>query len=395
MAMAIFSLLGLLVVVLMRQGMTVFASGTRGGLLQDRMASTLPQLERNLRLLALPASFDPPPPPPTEEEMMDEAEYVPPPPVDVRVRSTLLTLRDVPEGPLKDLPVFFAAWVVDVGGKRSDPLLRAAGDRSGPDLRHIEPKEIDAANANTMFLPSGGLQEVCYVAVAEDEEYPALLTLYFGWRSPVGGPDTLLDEKNFDTLREIKERCRPVARGVLHLSVLWRRVFALNWDLTPGRVGETEPYVGHVWDSTRALDPKFGLFRDPKSLGDPSDDVFPAWARLEITLAAPSALGFGKGETYLTEGVGDGERKIRVAHPRMLLGPGPSIRYLKVDGEWMSYRVNRVNPVTGEVPVERGQRNTPAMSHDSDAYVYLGLGEARDVRLLFRDRFARSTGSGQ
>lgn len=36
MAMSIFSLLGLLVVVLMRQGMTVFTSGTRGGLLQDR-----------------------------------------------------------------------------------------------------------------------------------------------------------------------------------------------------------------------------------------------------------------------------------------------------------------------------------------------------------------------
>lgn len=391
MAMAIFSMLGLTVVILMRQAMTVFTSGTRGGLLQDRMATTIPQIEHSLKLVSLPASFDPPRAPPTEEDEMAEVEYTPPPPVRTRLRSTYVVMRDTPEGPLKGLPCYFGAWVEDISGKRGDPLLRLAGDRTGPDLRDIAPEEIDQATEDTMFKPSGGAREVCYVAVPEDPDHPAILTLYRGWRSPVGGEETLLEPENLDTLEKVRRRCRKITQGVLHFGITWRRVFAENWDPTSGRVGETEPFVGPIWDSTRALDKTFALYKDETSLGDPSDDIFPAWARLQITLAAPSAVGYKRGETYLADSVGAEVQTIRVANARAITAPGPNDRYLKVDGEWMRYRVSGVNAALGSVRVERGVRNTLAAPHDAEADVYVGLGESRDLRLLFRDRYARKT----
>jgi hypothetical protein len=156
-------------------------------------------------------------------------------------------------------------------------------------------------------------------------------------------------------------------------------------------VGETDGYVGPLWDSTRALDKEFPLFRSPESLGDPSDDVFPAWARLEIALVAPSTFGFGRGETRLAEPLGADERFLRIEDVEPLLGPGPEERYLKVGGEWMRYLTSKVKPRTGQVPVERGRRGTKAVSHDVGADVYVGLSSSRDVRLLFRDRYARRT----
>ncbi len=392
MAMTIFSMLGMIVVMLMRQGMTIFVQGTRDSVLQDRMDTVLPQIQRRLEVLALPPSFAPPPPPPSEEERLAGAEWTSPPPVRDRLRSAIVVPRDVPEGPLKDRPCFYAAWVMDVSGDRSDAFLRRAGDRTGPDLRDYVPAERDRLDPDAAFKPSGGRMEICYVAIPEDPDFPALLTLYEGFRTPVGGEESLLDETNLDTIGEIQERCRPVARGILHFGIVWRRAFARDWKLTKGRVGEREPYVGSRWDSTRALDKAFALFKDVQSLGDPSDDIFPAWARLEITLIGPTTLGLGRGETSLAARVGDDDRSITVLHPMRLTGPGPDDRFLKVDGEWIGYRVSKVDAISGTIRgVERGLRNTRKASHSSAADVYVGLESRRDVRLLSRDYFAKGT----
>jgi len=262
----------------------------------------------------------------------------------------------------------------------------------GPDRKALTPTEVDRANPNTRFEPTGGLREVCYVAVPEDPDYPALLTLYHGWRSPVGGEGSLLEPESLDTLREIHEACRPIATGLLYLGVTWRRVFATDWEPTMGGVGEHDPYVGRIWDSTRALDPKFPLFRGRESLGDPSDDVFPAWARLTVTLVAPSAVGLGRGETALAADVGQDEPVILVENARVLLGPGPDERWLKVDGEWMRYRTAKVDLASGKVSVERGGRGSKKAMHEGGAEVYVGLTSRSIVRLLYRDHFARAEG---
>ena len=240
-----------------------------------------------------------------------------------------------------------------------------------------------------MYQASGGLREVCYIAVPDDPDNPALLTLYYGWRTPIGGAGTLLDPKNLDTLEEIREACRPIARGLLHFGVTWRRVFAKNWEATTGRIGEYDAYVGPFWDSTRALDKKFPLYRQIESLGDPSDDIFPAWGRLELVLTAPGTLGLGRGEPMLRDGTNSEDDAIFVEDPKQLVGPGPEERWLKVDGEWMRYEPRRVNLMTGKVHVDRGQRGTVKGPHDGGAEVHLGLPSSAVVRLLFRDHFAR------
>jgi len=390
MAMTIFSMLGMIVVMLMRQGMTIFVQGTRDSVLQDRMDTVLPQIQRRVEVLTHPASFMPPPPPPPEEERLAGAEWTPPPPVDVRLRSGIIVPRDQMDEALKDRQCFYAAWVMDVSGDRSDEFLRRAGERTGPDLKEYVPAERDRPDPDAAFKPSGGRMEICYIAIPEDPHFPGLLTLYEGFRTPVGGEGTLLDPANLDSISEIRERCRPISRGILHFGIVWRRVFAKDWQITKGKVGERDSYVGWIWDSTRALDKQFALFKDELSLGDPSDDIFPAWARLEITLMGPTTLGLGRGETSLAEAIGDDDRSIIVLHPTRLTGPGADDRMLKIDGEWIGYRVSKVDGISGKITgVVRGLRNTKKSSHDDGADVYVGLDSRRDVRVLSRDYYAK------
>ncbi len=391
-AMAIFTMLGTLVVFMMRQGLGIFSAGTTDATLQDRTETVLPRIVQDLKLLALPSSFDPPPPMPSEEELLAGAVYVPPPPVDVRVRAGYIRLGDTAEGATKDYPCPYVAWVTDISGDRSDPLLRRAGEAWGPGQAPLTPNEVDRASPSTSYLASGGLREVCYIAVPDDPEIPALMTLYYGWRTPIGGEGTLLDPRNLDTLREIQSACRPIARGLLHFGTTWRRVFATDWNETTGRIGELDPYVGPTWDSTRALDKTFPLFRMPESLGDPSDDIFPAWARLELTLIAPTSLGLGRGETILRDDIGSDADAIFVEDATPLVGPGPDERWLKVDAEWMRYQPGRVDLSTGKIYVSRGGRSTVKAAHDAGAEVYAGLTSGEVVRLLFRDHFARREG---
>lgn len=358
--------------------------------MQDRAETVLPGIVNELEVVALPASFDPPPPQPTEEDLLAGLKPRPLAPEPVRTRSCWIKLRDVPEGPLKGILAYYMAWVVDVSEDRSDPWLRRAGERSGPGQKDLVPSEVDVATVDTAFYATGGLREVCYLAVAEDPSFPAILTLYRGSRSPVGGEGSLLDPKTLDTLAAIHEKCRPVEKGLLHLEARWRRAFATSWQETSQRrLGEHAAYVGPLWDSTRALDPKFPLHVGSESLIDPSDDLFPAWVRLEVTLVAPSTLGFGRGETLLLDSVGPDDDVLMVEDPTLLVGPGPDIRWIKVDGEWMQYRPGRVDTKTGKVPVDRGLRGTSKTNHEEGAEVYLGLRSRRIVRLLSRDLFAR------
>jgi hypothetical protein len=389
-AMAIFTFLGAMTVFLMRQGMNVFSVGTRESGLQDRQSTLLPLIVRDLENLAIPHSIDAPPAPPNEEERLRGVEYRPPPSVEVRLRAGTVVLR---EGPLKDLPCPYAAWVVSVAAARGDPALRQAGDVAASPAtpqRPYVPAEVDKGEAGAGFRATGGLMEVAYVAVPEDPAFPAVLTLYRGFRSPVGGAESLLLPENLDTLLEIRRACRPIARGVLHFGLLWRRVFATDWNETAGTVGETDPYVGRVWDSTRALERGFPLFLGPASLGDPSDDVFPRWARVEIALLAPTAVGYGLGETELQVPLAEDARELRLADLSVLGGAGPKERHLKVGSEWMGYGIDRIDFLQGVVRVERGVRGTRRRAHEAGSQVYVGLGESRDVRLpVYLDRFAR------
>lgn len=394
-AMTVFAVLGTAAVVMMRQGATLFSAGTRENELSDRQDTLLPELVADLSRLTIPDSFDPPAPPPTAEQLGSGRPPPPPAPVEERLRSGTVLLTEAADATLRSQPCTYLAFVVTTGDEAHDPRLVRAGDPApvGETPKPYVKGEVDVAGRDTIFRATGGKMEVLWIAVPLDPRYPGMLTLFRGYRTPVGGAETLLDPANFNTLTKIRARCDVRHEGVVHLGVTWRRVTATGWDPLIGRggVGDDVPYVGPAWDSTRALDRSWPLFREPASLGDPSDDLFPQYVRLEGTLVGPGPGGYGKGETRLASAVAQDDARLPLESVEPLFGPGPQVRFLKVGAEWMTYDVRRIDMEKREVTVERGQRGTVKASHDAMDDVYVGQASSTVLALpVFRDFTMRS-----
>jgi len=62
-------------------------------------------------------------------------------------------------------------------------------------------------------------------------------------------------------------------------------------------------------------------------------------------------------------------------------------RWIKIDSEWMHYRITDVDHIKRMVRVRRGMRGTKKSSHSSGAWVYVGQPNSLEIRLpVFRDR---------
>lgn len=395
-AMAIFTLLGSMVVFLMRRGLDIFDQGTREAALYDRLDTVLPVVVQDLKAVRIVMDTDPPPLP-NQDPFAPAArpsEQLKPPETAIRLRSTHIELkRDLPESDRRRgfrMPMI--AWVADMS-EGLDPLYGELPTGAGPDAKVITPETVEARKADTFFKPSGGQVEIVYIAVPLNSAYPAVLTLFRGYRAPVGDAEgSLLVPENLDSIEKIKKACRPVAQGLLHFGVTWRRIFATSWEedvLRQGTNGELTKYVGPHWDSTRGADAKWALFAGKQSLVDPSDDVFPSFARLEVALASPTAFGYGRGDTRLTASIGKDQREIQIENPDDLVQPGLGRdRYLKIGTEWMRYRSEYVNYEKRSVRVERGVRGTKAVDHPVDDWVYVGLPASTEMRMpVYKDRF--------
>ncbi|MDJ0974823.1 MAG: type II secretion system protein [Planctomycetota bacterium] len=393
-AMAIFTMLGSMVVFLMRQGLDIFDQGTREAALYDRLDNVLPIVEQDLKTMQIVRDTDPPPLSDERDPgaIRRESATLPPPPVNVRLRSTHIPMKTglaESDGRYGYMMPYFA-FVADMS-EGADPLFSRLPTGGGPDAKDVTPENVEAATDDTIFKPTGGQVEIVYIAVPEDPNFPSILTLYRGYRAPIGHPtESLLLPENFDTLKKIQKRCRPVATGLLHFGVTWRRIFATSWEPATQRAGmngEQTRYVGPHWDSTRGADTKWALHAGKQSLVDPSDDIFPAFVRLEIALASPTSFGFGRGDGMLTGTVGKDAREIPIDNPDDLVRPqagGPP--FVKVGIEWM--RVINVDYQKRTARVERGVRGTKATDHDANEWTYIGLPAASEVKLpVYRDRF--------
>ncbi len=396
-AMGIFTFLGMMAIWFMRQSLDIFYGGTREAAVYDRLDTALPALRSDLASLYVGDRFAPPPPPPTEDAIAAGAEPPPPPPPPaVRLRAGFTTLRDLPAGVLKDTPVYFIAFVVALGEEWTDTQFRRGGESaSGSAAVAYTPTTIDSLSPDMAFRPPGGLMEVLWIAVSEDPSYPESLTLYRGFRAPIGDPAaSLLDPANYDSLEKVRRVARPVMTGLLHFGALWRRAFSTSWDETDNRAGgtdETAPYVGRIWDSTRGFEPTFALHRGEASRSDDSDDVFPAFVRLEMTLQSEGTFGFTRGDVLLAENVSPADLRIRPQEIDSFFGPslGRDVLYLKIGTEWMSFDRGSVDVSTRHVRVRRGQRDTTAREHPSGAWIHLGTPVRTELALpTFRDRFA-------
>jgi len=402
-AMAIFGVLGSMVVFFMQQSLDIFYSGTRESAQLDRMDTVLPQIAEDLEGIYVGDDWTPPyVPDPATMGDLGGAPPPPPPPVKVRFRAGTVWLKDAteavegPGGSTRELACPFIAFVVADASEWSHALKRNAGEAPARDAVPLTPTSEDPARN---YRATGGLMEVVWIAVPRADA-PSILDLYRGWRSPVGDPEkSLLDPKNLDSRREIEEACRVRERGLLHFGVTLRRVFATSWDpaLAAGDSSETTPYVGPAWDSTRAFnltkeDPNWRapLFQGPQSLGDPSDDVFPAYVRLEVTLAERGRFSDRRGQLQLLSGCADQDLRLRISDADKLLETAPGrVRHLKIDTEWMRYEVDGVDTLAQEVRVTRGARGTTAAAHRDGAWIHLGAPTVREVRLpVYRDRYA-------
>ncbi len=393
-AMALFTILGLAVVTLLGQGMAIFESSTADTSMQDRLQAVLPAIRSDFAGIQ-PAEALGVPPPPVPDPLRATPGTPPaaaPQPPPVRLRSGWLKMADMASEVAQ--PCYYVAFVRTNALETEDPSTRDAGSvgtQGAGQLQSYEPQTAESGVSGNM-LATGGLLEIAYVAIPDDDAYPGMLTLYRMFRAPIGGEKSLLNPANFDSRPKVHVAGRPVAHGVIHFGATFRNVFAKSWDDGLGslRVTDGQPYVGAVWDSTRAIDKTFALFTDPSSLADVADDVFPALVRIELTLAEPGTHGFGIGETQLLSSITSDEINVSLESVTPLLKPGPDPRWLKVGQEWMSTTWGGVDSGTRRAVVARGARGTPAKDHKAEEPVYVGSQVATDVPLVYKDRYARS-----
>lgn len=412
-AMALFAVLGLAVVALLGQGMTVFSEGTADTRMQDRLQAILPVIRADLAAVQPAASPEVRPPPPPDSSASSSVEpavapsSLPPPAIQFRLGRVKLAEFDDSWGTFP-----YVAFVRTNAREGEDPLLRQAGSvpvTPGVPTRVYDPSAVDTLTGSSTvasLVAPGGMMEVVWIAVPEDPdparrapsaspivlgpEWPrGMLTLYRLFRAPAGGEKTLLNPKNFDSLAKIRAAGRPMHEGVLHFGVTVRNIFARSWNDGGGTgpVADGQPYVGQVWDSTRALDKAFPLFRSADSVADVRDDVFPAWARIELTLGVEGEFGFGRGETVLAEGVSAEEKRIGLVSVDPLFAPGPANRWFKIEGEWCATSFEQIDPNDRRAVALRGQRGTKAAAHEAGAPVYVGASVSTDVPLVFKDRY--------
>jgi len=406
-AMALFAVLGIAVVALLGQGLALFSEGTADTTMQDRLQAVLPLLRSDFAAIQ-PVQTPEVPPPPAIESLDSPPTPAADAPVSkppaIRLRAGWQKLADLPtEWPA----CYFVAFVRTNARESEDPILRqagTAGSASGIPLRSYEPATVDSGTTGNL-LATGGLMEVVWIAVPEDPDpsrrqgpsgadaswHRGILTLYRLFRAPVGGDKSLLDPANFDTLAKIRAAGRPIQEGVLDFSAVFRNLFATSFTdgLGTGKVDDGAPYAGPLWDSTRALDKNFPLYRSADSLEDVRDDVFPAAVHLEVTLAVEGRFGFGTGETLLSKLLGPEEKRLYVDSVDPLYKPGPSERMFKVDAEWMATTLEGIDVGEKRVTVLRARRGTPAAEHQPGDPVYVGSTVTTDVPMVYKDRYAR------
>ena len=389
-AMSIFTVLGTMAIYFMRNSLDIFNQGTSELAKLDRADIVLPKIVDDMAGLYIGDDWDPPTPPPEEGALEHGAVDKPPPPPTnpIRLRAGFIKMTD---GVFKDYPCPYFAFVQATSSEWRDASLRRSGETVNEKALDYTPTTRERSDATTEFKPVGGLIEVCYIAIPQGDLQTSLLTLYRGFRAPVGSKTgSLLDPRNLDTTDKVKAACRPIARDLVHFGALWRRNFATSWDRFQSVTGgETDPYVGEVWDSTRGLDEKWQFFRGKESASDNSDDMFPAFVRLEVTLQGTGIFGQGRGETRTLETLETSGRELRVHDIDLLIRPGPDqIRYLKIGAEWMRYHVDDVNYKEKKVRVHRAQRGTSKRLHKAGSWIFLGNAFTRDVRLpVWRDAF--------
>lgn len=375
-AMSLFTVVGFAVVMLMSTGVEMWIRGNRGSMQVDRQEQSLPRLGDDLRMLIVPAQrdripFDPANPDPDREPEPRIPEN--------RMLSGYLSVQ------MGDTvyPCRYLSFVRQSRGLPEVELYEARAGRNSKADAYIDGKNDEEEFKNGMHLATGGGVEVLWIWLP-DEDRKGVGTLYRAYRSPVGGAGTLLDPRNFDSLKRIREELKPqpIVQAVLHFDLLFWTQYTTSWewskdeprvtrrpDKSAGGTLTERPACGpsRTWDSTRGIftDRDFRLSRGQASAGFTGDDIWPRMVRVEFCLREE--------ETSLARDFGGGDRDFTVVSGDFATGRGELVDVpMKIGAEWIEVRardsVYRDRFIIGR----RAQRETREQSHSEGTPVYFG-----------------------
>lgn len=337
-AMAIFSVLGATLVLLLRQGMGAWHVGeARRGTYEEAQA-VLGQLRDDLRS-ACGANRDVRGDPVAVRFICDE---------DRRGRQRLAFVRSIPR-------------------ELRHPIASLAGTQVGADcdLDGVDDRKEALAGK---LRATGGLEEVLY---AMDPDRDALLRAA---RAPIGGEASLFRVENLDDPAALRRLAKPVGPHILHLELLFWTQVTETWDGEPPlkkpRLGRKNGAVAE-WDSTRSiLPPRTGASEDEfqfwrRDALHPRDDIFPERVQATLVVAeeGPAATW-----TALAAPLGPGGLEAKVLSSRPFEGRGP---YARIGREWVRYEVadGRTLKIARD---GRGRRGTAATEHAAGTDVVTG-----------------------
>ena len=303
-------------------------------------------------------------------------------------------------------------FVRTIGGEMSDPLLRYGGQylTARSEAVYDGWQDVSEARDGTLAPPSG-MMEVLYQLDPRENER----RLWRAVRAPIGGAGSLFVDTNVSPppssrVKAPSEPKRPMARsrgqqqsaapaegrpdfylerigtpigdGVLHLGFRFWTPHTTTWKNMPVTTRTRDSQgsgPSRFWDSTRAtidvarLEPYWQ--RQPASLDDFSDDVFPELVEVTLVVAEPQGpLGL-----RLAESAGENDEELQVTDSVEAPPAGETLHVL-VEKEWIE--IQSVKERTLQVARKgRGARGTRAVRHLRGSTVEMGLTLRRIVPL--------------
>ncbi len=351
-AIAIFSILVVMLFQMVKSALDVWALGERGKDATEKSAAVLDEIATDLRMLRADSPLGSTNAP--VRMISDYAEYD-------------FDLDRTPDSVVQRL-----RFVRALPEERTDPRLRVAGDEVGAKSGFTEGTETASPT-----LPPCGLAEVFYSTLKTPEKGvdPARLTLVRGMRSPIGRAGSFLAVELPDDVRALQRDTIRLADGVLYLGFqFWSRDTS-DWNAKENDEGG--PLT--TWDSTRALlldkqgHDKFLLAKDAASLANADDDVFPRRVRVTLVVERDEDEA---AMMVLEQDLSASTQRVKLS-PLRLLEPLATYKYFKIGGEWFEWIEIRGD----EVVVKRGVRDTLPDNHAAGSRVHIGTTFERTIEI--------------
>jgi prepilin-type N-terminal cleavage/methylation domain-containing protein len=270
-------------------------------------------------------------------------------------------------------------FVRTLKGEDADPAAVTAGKGTPAQgyTEHLTRRD----DVKKQLRPLQGLAEVAYFL----RPGPATTELMRAERSPIGGNESLFTAGMVDTPEQAAAKALPVAEGVLLCRFHFWSQYTSTWDSDspPGTSLGDSGGPTQYWDSTRGIlqppasrrskRPPNGWFElglGPESLTDPIDDIWPIQVRCELIL---SSFGVTEAVTFLAADLGTRERDIEADGTDNFPAEAPrgvERLVMRVGDEWMEYTAVYGG---GFKLGKRGLFGSRRMAHPKGTEIHAGL----------------------